>query len=337
MRLDSSLARTELHFIELNADMPGGAGHHDEALEFFQRLAPYPKLADEIGLRPLALEGQMVDTVVDVWGQWGGTGSPTVALVTDPGDLTRRTTVEVDRDRLRGRGLEAELCSLDELGFEGGRLLRDGEPVDLVYRVVGVGECLADSERARPLLDAAASGAVCVVNPFRSELLGHKALFALITDPERDLGLEPRERDAVRRHVPWTRVMTEGRTTDPKGSEVDLIEHVASNREHLVLKPTHDFGGHGVELGWRTDEAPWREAIETALGEDFIVQRRVELHREAYPTLDPPGERREFFEDCDPFLFGGRVGGFLTRLSGDEMTNVHVDGSLVASFAVGGR
>lgn len=35
-----------------------------------------------------------------------------------------------------------------------------------------------------------------------------------------------------------------------------------------------------------------------------------------------------------PSLFAGRVGGLLTRLSADEITNVHAGGSVLAGFAV---
>ena len=35
-RLDASLARTRLHFLEINADSPAGAGHHDSVLDLFE-------------------------------------------------------------------------------------------------------------------------------------------------------------------------------------------------------------------------------------------------------------------------------------------------------------
>jgi hypothetical protein len=56
--------------------------------------------------------------------------------------------------------------------------------------------------------------------------------------------------------------------------------------------------------------------------------------REAYPTLDAPGSSATYYEDTDPFIFRGRLGGLLTRLSASEITNVHASGSLVASFAI---
>jgi hypothetical protein len=148
-----------------------------------------------------------------------------------------------------------------------------------------------------------------MVNPFRSELLGHKAIFALLTDTGQDFGFDAAEREAIRGHVPWARQVVDGRTTDPEGAGVDLVEYLRDRREHLVLKPAHDFG----------------------------VQQRIELHREDYPAMEPGMPARRFYEDTDPFMYRGEFGGLLTRLGTSEITNVHADGSVCAAVAVAPR
>lgn len=242
--------------------------------------------------------------------------------------------LEVEAERYRARGVEATICDFRELSFEGGRLRAGEREVELLYRVMPIAQCLDRRDEMTALFSAVRAGAVCMVNPFRSELLGHKALFALMSDPAHEFGFDAAERAVIRDHVPWGRLLVDGRTTDAHGREVDLIEHVLAEREHLVLKPAHEFGGRGVRLGWREDEGGWRRSVEEAVEADYIVQRRVPLHHADYPTMEAPGSRLTYFEDTDPFLFGGRAGGVLTRLSLDEITNVHVGGSVVASFAV---
>jgi hypothetical protein len=108
------------------------------------------------------------------------------------------------------------------------------------------------------------------------------------------------------------------------------------------------YARHGID-GVEADprlRRPWRpprlggergvvaDAITEALNTDYIAQHRVELRREEYPTREAPGARRLYYEDTDPFLFRGRLGGLLTRLSPGELTNVHAEGSVVASFAI---
>jgi hypothetical protein len=334
MRLDASLARTQLHFIELNADTPQGMGHNDALIAFFERLDTYERFAQRYRVRPLRLEGSLLETLLAIWDEWGGERKPTIGVVTRTDDPVRTSSLEIDVQRYAEQGLEAGLVDFRELSFDGGRLHHGDRELDVVHRVMTTAECLKVRDEVAPLLDAVRDGAVCMVNSFRSELLGHKAIFALLTDPDYDFGFSGAERAAIRAHVPWTREVFDGRTTARDGAEVDLLEHLVEHRERLVLKPTHDFGGHGVRLGWRETELEWRDSIAKALESDYIAQQRVELRREEYPTMNAPGERRAFYEDTDPFLFRGRHGGLLTRLSPDEMTNVHAEGSVVPSFAI---
>jgi hypothetical protein len=337
MRLDSFLARTRHHFIELNADMPQGMGHNDGLIDIFQRLDAYGAFAKRYRIRPLRLEGATLDTLLKVWSEWGGSGRPTIGILTRRDDPIRVSSLELDRKYCGGHGIDAVIADPSELEFTGGRLRKGGLELDLVHRVIGTAECLASREEVAPLLDAVREGAVCMVNSFRSELLGHKAIFALLTDPAYEFGLTSRERETIRNHVPWTRQMFDGRTTDPNGNEIDLVEYVVEHRDRLVLKPTHDFGGHGVRLGWRESESEWKDAIRKAIDSDYIVQQRVELHRQEYPKMTSPIEHETYYEDIDPFLFRGTLGGMLSRLSPGELTNIHAQGSVVAPFAIAPR
>ena len=288
-------------------------------------------------MRPMRLQPATRQTLIDAWRDWsGGSEAPVVAVVTSTDDPVRVSTVELDVASFVDAGLDAAICDPSELSFEGGRLRAGDREIDLVERVIGTGECLANRELVAPLLEAVRAGAVCMVNPFRAELVGHKAVFALITDPERDFGFTAAEREAVREHVPWGRPLRDGPSTDENGSPIDLVEHLIAERDRLVLKPSHDFGGHGITLGWHCGDSEWRAAIEEALQHDYIAQHRVTMHRRDYPTMDSPeGPARRFYEDVDPFLFGGELGGFLTRLSPEEITNVHAQGSVSATFVVG--
>ena len=300
-------------------------GHNDGLIGFFQRLAAYDRFAERYRIRPLRLEESTLDTLLAIWGEWDGKDQPTIGIVTRTDDDVRVSSLEIDRRYCADRGIEAVIADPRELSFEGGRLRAGDVELDLVHRVMTTAECLAARDEVAALLDAVADGAVCMVNSFRSELLGHKAIFALLTDPSYDFGFTAREGETIRTHVPWTRQMFDGRTTGMDGAEVDLVDYVVEHRERMVLKPTHDFGGHGVRLGWHEGEEEWRDSIRKALDSDYLAQHRVELRREEYPTMATPVERRPYYEDTGPFLFRGSPG---------EMTNVHAEGSVVAPFAI---
>lgn len=335
IRLDASLARTQLHFIELNADCPGGAGHHDSILEFFAGLDTYGRFAAEYDVRPLPLAPRLLETLLGAWRDWGGAGEPSLTVLTRTDDPLRVGGLEVEVGYYRSQGVEARICDFRALSYADGALRADGAKIDVLHRQMPTAECLELRTELEPLFAAVKAGTVCMVNPFRSELLGHKALFALMGDPEHDFGLSAAERAAIREHVPWARALVDRPGTDPQGEALDLVPYVLAAREHLVLKPAHLYGGREVLLGWQHSESDWRGSVERALGGDYIVQRRVPLHRTSYPTLEDPSRHQSFFEDTDPFAFEGRLGGFLTRLSREEITNVHAGGSLTASFALG--
>jgi hypothetical protein len=334
LRLDASLARTQLHYIELNADTPAGMGHNDALVSFFQELDAYGRFAERYRVRPLRLEDALRETMLATFEAWGGNGVPTIAIVTHTEDPVRTSSLETDIRCYREHGVDASIVDFRELSYDAGRLRHEGGEIDLVHRVMMTSECLDERDVLAPLFDALRDGAVCMVNPFRSELLGHKAIFALLTDPSHEFGFTARERETIRTHVPWTRQMFDGKATDPGGDEVDLVPYVLEHRDRLVLKPTHDYGGHGVRLGWRESDSEWEDSVRRALDSDYIAQHRVELRREEYPTMTAPIERRMYYEDTDPFLFRGKLGGMLTRLSPGELTNVHAAGSVVAPFAI---
>ena len=166
--------------------------------------------------------------------------------------------------------------------------MRHGEDaIDIVYRRLVIHDVIARPDDATELVKAMRAQAACFVNPFVADLLGHKSVFDLLAAGAHDLGLTGAESNAIRNHIPWTRRLAAADVrTD--SSTIGLDAALAEDRTGLVLKPAHDYGGHGVHLGWETEDDAWRALLERFAGEDWILQRRVPAHREQYP-LDEPG------------------------------------------------
>ncbi|MDA4846742.1 hypothetical protein [Hoeflea poritis] len=336
-RLDGFRADAGMNFVELNADCPGGAGHNDRLADVFQALETFRAVDGEFGLKPLMLQPAMGKAMMDAWREWGGRHPPTVGVVGWFESFgTTAEAVTTDAEPLRDAGIGGIVADVPEtLEFDGRRLRVGGVEVDLLYRLMLTRDVLGARAALKPLLDALRQNAVCMVNPFRAELMGHKALFALITDPDADLGLTAAERAMVRDHVPWGRLVRDAVTAGPDGRRVDLIEHVLANREKLVLKPTHAAKGDGVELGWHHDASSWEAAVKAALDADSIVQERVPMRSALYPAAGPGLPERAMFEDTDPLIARGQLAGYLTRVSEMEIVNVSKQGSVVPSFVVG--
>jgi len=61
----------------------------------------------------------------------------------------------------------------------------------------------------------------------------------------------------------------------------------------MVLKPSDEYGGSGVTLGWETSEAAWEAAIELALSAKngvWIAQERIPIRREIFPYITQAGK-----------------------------------------------
>ena len=135
-----------------------------------------------------------------------------------------------------------------------------------------------------PIVQALRDHAVCLSNAFSAKLMAKKASFTLLSDERHAHLYNAQEVTAIEAHIPWTRKVSE-RKTSYHGDSVDLVPFIAENRDHLVLKPNDDYGGKGVVIGWETTQAYWHEVLQTALTEPYVVQERVQLPTEPYPTL----------------------------------------------------
>jgi uncharacterized circularly permuted ATP-grasp superfamily protein len=110
-------------------------------------------------------------------------------------------------------------------------------------------------------------------------------------------------------------------------------------RDDLVLKPNDEYGGTGVILGWEASESSWDGALQRALADPpgtWVVQERIPVRRETFPMFDADGRvtMRDMLVDVAPYLFRGRMGGYLTRLSTTGLANVTSGGGQVPAFVV---
>ena len=66
------------------------------------------------------------------------------------------------------------------------------------------------------------------------------------------------------------------------------------------------------------------------------MQERIPIRREVFPYVTPQGnvEFRDMLVDFAPYLFRGKLSGYLTRLSATGLANVTSGGGQVPSFRV---
>jgi hypothetical protein len=337
-RLDSFLTDSAYSFVELNGESPAGIAYADAAYDIYSSLPVMKRFSESYNLRALYGRSYMLEVLLHSYEEFLGRKPdhiPCIGIV-DLKGLPTQKEFELFKEYFEGEGYPAIICSPDELEFKDGRLWVGDTVIDIVYKRLLVNEYLPIIEQYPALLDAYRAGAVCMVNSFRSKMIHKKAIFAVLTAGRYTNLFTTGEQAAIKAHVPWTRRLRSEKS-DYFGEEIDLLEFIVTNRDRMVLKPNDDYGGHGISIGWNTDEIRWEEALRSALvNGDYLVQERVPTARETFPAILPDGtiEFAEQLVDLDPLLFNGKVRSAFTRLSSTELANVSSGGGMVPTYII---
>src|SRR5258707_9117255 len=335
-RLDAFLLPDSLKFAEYNGESPAGAGYSEVLAQIFRDLPIMAVFSKHYDVHSYPLSAKLLDALVMSYLDWGGTSKrPQIAIV-DWREVPTWSEFEILKDRFETMGVPVVLADPRDLVFDGKTLSAHGTKIDLVYRRVLINDIVARPQECEALVKAYAANAVCVANTFRCKIPHVKAFFAVLTDERNGALFSHGERDLIHRHIPWTRVV-EDVSTAHYGEHIDLLAFIREKRENLVLKPSDEYGGTGVTLGWETNEHDWDEAIGRAISSTqsrppkpaerngpWIVQERIPIRREDFPFITPnmTVEFREMLVDLAPYLFRGKLCGFLTRLTATALANV---------------
>lgn len=340
-RLDAFVTADGPRFVEINSDAPAGFGYSDRMADAFRALPLFQRFASRrrVAYQPSA--PRLVAGVLDAWrartaGSSGSApgGRPRVAIV-DWADVKTRADQDILRAAFVAAGAACALCDPRDCARRGGRLLTPDGPADVVYRRGVLSELVERETEVRDFLEAYRDGAALFVNSFRCRLAEDKAFFALLTDEAFAPLMSPDERAFVARVVPWTRKVEQRHTLDPAGRPVDLLPFMLSERERLVLKPAHGYGGQSVFVGDETPAGEWEKALRAGLGAPWVVQQRVPIPAEPFPVVD--GGRLAFEDlkvNTNPFYVAGAEVGAVTRASRSSVINVSAGGGSVPTFVV---
>lgn len=231
-------------------------------------------------------------------------------------------------------GMSVLHADASELRLVGDDVYYGDTRVDLAYRdasVLDLMDLQAEGVDVAPMRALLRQNRV--VSSISAEL-DQKSCFEVFTDPElAERFLTVEECQIVRRHVLWTRVVSDRRTSSPSGSQVDLLEYARRAREALVLKPNRAYGGEGVVVGRTAVQGEWDRALDRALADEerWVVQQAAPMPVKSFHVLDQSGALR-----VDPFnvVMGfapTRYGvGLVARASQDAVVNVAQRGGMCA-------
>jgi uncharacterized circularly permuted ATP-grasp superfamily protein len=337
-RLDAFLLPDSLKFAEYNGESPAGAGYAETLAGIFSELPVMGKFSQHYEVHSYPLIAKLLDALMMSYLDWGGSSTTPQIAIVDWEGVPTWSEFEILQERFERMGVPALVADPRELEFDGRTLVAQGKVIDLVYRRVLINDIVAKPAECAALVKAYSANAVCVANNFRCKIPHVKAFFAVLTDEQNGALFSHSERELIRNHIPWTRVVADIKTAH-YGRQVELLAFIREQKESLVLKPSDEYGGSGVTLGWETEEAAWDDAIERALTAKngvWIAQERIPIRREVFPYITDVGQvhYRDMLVDFAPYLFRGKLCGFLTRLSTTGLANVTSGGGQVPAYRV---
>jgi hypothetical protein len=319
-RLDALFdTRGDFNLVQFQAECPAGLPYGDLLCEIFVKMKILREFSRKFHIRGIEIRPRILEILTRSYRQ-----SNPLALreqmriaIVDWKEKLANSEYEIWREYFESHGYPTIIADPDELEYRGGWLRAGDFEISIVYKRMVTGELLARCGMNHPLVRAASERTVCLVNSFRSQMLAKKALFALLDDPAYDDLFSVDEVGAICRHIPWTRLLREGFTTY-RGRRIDLLDFVSTHQSILALKPNGDYGGHGVTRGWECNAEEWQTAIKKALSDSYVVQERIEVLQQSFPTLQNGEIKYEDRSvDFDPYTwYGEGVEGAGIRLSG---------------------
>ncbi|MHB8600496.1 MAG: hypothetical protein ACYDER_27280 [Ktedonobacteraceae bacterium] len=328
--------RGGLRLTEYNAETPASPAYNDALTDITYGLPVMREFMRQYEVRSLPARYNVMHALIDAFLQWGGSSEPPRIAILDWREVASYSEFVLFEEYFHSQGLQCIITDPREVEYRDGRLMAGDYHITLIYKRVLASELIERGGLDHPVVQAVLDGNVCMVNPFRCKILHKKASLAVLCD-ERNAGLfSLDELEAIHAHIPWT-CRVEERHATYHDAKIDLIPFILEQREHLVLKPNDEYGGKGIVLGWETDAATWVEAVQVALTEPYIVQERVTIPSEPYPSfVNGHVEQAERMLDTNPLVFyGNYVDGCLSRLSAEALLNVTAGtGSVVATFIV---
>jgi hypothetical protein len=231
-------------------------------------------------------------------------------------------------------GLKIMHADPSELTLRDGEVYYGDDMVELAYRDYEVRDLLA---LAREGVDIEPIHTLFrqnrVVSSINAEL-DQKSCFEILSDPQfTQEYFSADERQVFRRHILWTRILSNRRTILPDGLSGDLLEYVRREHETLVLKPNRAYGGTGVQIGPAMTRPEWDAAIERALAdkERWVVQQLAIIPVSEFPVVTPEGSLHlEPFHTVMGFSTCKYGVSVLARASQKQVVNVAQRGGMCA-------
>lgn len=231
-------------------------------------------------------------------------------------------------------GINAILADPRDLHLRGKEIYRRDTNIDIIYRDSELQELIDIEKKGHNM---AVLKQAFINNQVISSIAGeldHKSGFEIFTSPQFLRFFTAGERQIFRKYLPWTRILKERKTTDPRNRRVDLVGYVRKNKDKLVIKPNRAYGGKDVIIGKLAKKKRWDSFIEKAIAHpgDYVVQSLVSIREETFPLFNDHKIEFDAFYSVSGFVVTRRTAAVLGRFSKEMVVNVARKGGIIPAL-----
>lgn len=302
-------------FCEINTD---GTSAMNEDFVLNQALAlniAHSKMKEKYTYRQYELFDTWVRTALSLYDTYQKKKEhPRIAIV-DFLEHCSITEFEEFRRRFEAAGYSCEICEITEMTYEKGILRTpSGHPVDLVYRRAVTTDVMEAYDRVQPFLQAVREQSVCVIGSFCTQIAHNKWLFKMLREESTLSFLNEKERDFVRKHIPYTEFMD---------SRFCTVDSLVEEKKRWIIKPLDSYGSRGVYAGVDYEQEEWIKIVTEHFDKGYICQEYCPPYRTE--NIYFPEENAVFHSYTNMsglFVYNGKFSGVYSRLS---------DGGIISS------
>ncbi|MBP2642604.1 MAG: hypothetical protein H6Q67_491 [Firmicutes bacterium] len=222
-------------------------------------------------------------------------------------------------------GCRTILVDPRQLTYRGGKLYYNDFRIDCVYRRAVTWEVVERADYVRPFIDAYLAGDVCVIGPFRSQIVHNKILFALLHDPEKTGFLTNGERIFIKNHIPYTAVF------DIR--QADLVKQTIDYKDTLIIKPMDRYASKGVYPGQDYSREEWMHLLQEEAQAEYLVQEFCRVPK--IPMAFFGEDEVDFISTnylIGLFIYNGNLQGILTRAATKNIIGVDAQSYTLPNF-----
>ncbi len=272
----------DFKFCELNGDGTSAMNEANTLERIFMESEIIGELQKKYKIRYHELFASWLQELLAIYREFGGTKKPQIAIV-DFLELGSTEEFDTFQAVFQNHGYKNVICDPREMIYKQGKLYFGELAIDLVYRRAVNQEVEKRLDEIPDFIQAYKDRAVCVVGPFRSQIMHNKIFFSILSDSEKVPFLNETERSFIDEHIPKTWQMIDA----PK-------QKVLTDKDCYLIKPQDLYGGKEVVCGLDCTEHKWQQIIQNAQEKrDYLLQEFCNFTEREIPV----------YENCK-FIFG---------------------------------